>query len=55
MNSIYHPSGSTQATVTPSQQKSALVHIGQYALSTGQWQMVAALTRLIQKGGLVHV
>jgi hypothetical protein len=32
-------------------QKSRLVAIGQYALSHGEWQMVLAITRLIQERG----
>jgi hypothetical protein len=35
--------------------KEILVDLGMYALSHGQWQMVEALTLLVQRGGYAHV
>ena len=35
--------------------KSALVDIGLDALSRGDWQIVMAITRLIQRKGMRHV
>jgi hypothetical protein len=36
-------------------QKSKLVDLGLFALARGKWQVVHAITRLIQKRGWVHV
>jgi hypothetical protein len=36
-------------------QKATLVNLGLYALAHGQWQMVRAITRLMQNRGWSHV
>jgi hypothetical protein len=38
----------------PVYQKAKLVNLGLYALSRGEWQMVAAITRLIKRRGWMH-
>jgi hypothetical protein len=39
---------------TPQHKKSALVDLGLYAISHGEWAMVATITRLIEKRGWSH-
>jgi hypothetical protein len=35
-------------------QKANLVDLGLYLLARGEWQLVLAITRLIEKGGMRH-
>ena len=41
-------------TRSPSQCKQCLVALGLYALSRGEWHMVMAITRLIQRKGYAN-